>query len=279
MRARYFNAQDLNLGRDNHCRASASGLACYQSNSGPPPNSPDFPNATAALADIVNGAPPFATVAMDIGPSGRVNFYAFNNATDSIVVAADLDTDGKKAIPHACAACHGGTYDPTTHTMSNASFLPFDVFGFQFASAPGFLLADQQETFRKLNSLVKASQPNLTNPHNPIVTFIDGAYGGGVDVAGSTPSDSWVPAGWTQKPNVYEGFKRTCRTCHLAVDSSKDFTSYAQLKSLLVPVQVDICTSYVMPHAEVPYRKFWLNTNIYIPGYWQDPSVLGITCP
>ena len=88
-----------------------------------------------------------------------------------------------------------------------------------------------------------------------------------------------MPAGWTQKPNVYDVFKRTCRTCHLAVDSSKDFTSYAQLKSLVVPVQVDICTSYAMPHAEVPYRKLWLNTNIYLPGYWQDPSVLGITCP
>jgi hypothetical protein len=165
--------------------------------------------------------------------------------------------------------------------VSGASFLPFDVFGFKFASAPGFSLNDQQEAFRKLNVMVKNTSPNATNPNNPIVTFIDGMYSGAVGTPGTHANDNWVPAGWAAKPNVYDVVKRTCRTCHLAVSQTYDFTSYKQmLTDDKVPIQVSVCNGKSMPHAEVPYRKFWTQTTVYLPGYWSDPSVLGLTgCP
>jgi hypothetical protein len=280
VRTRYFNAQDLNLGRDTHCRVTGTGLACYQSNSGPEPGTPGFPNADLALSEMVNGVAPFATVAMDKDANGNVNFYAYNGV-GTLAPEVVLDTEAKKPMPNVCTSCHGGRYTVASHTLSGASFLPFDVFGFKFATAPGFSLNDQQEAFRKLNALVKASNPNTSNPNNPIVTFIDGTYGGNVATPGATASDNWVPAGWAAKPNVYDVFKRTCRTCHLAVAQTYDFTSYRQLTDYLGIVQIDMCgASHSMPHAEVPYRKFWTQTTVYLPGYWSDPSVLGITgCP
>jgi hypothetical protein len=280
VRAQYFNAQDLNLGRDTHCHMKDGHLACYQNNSGPEPGSAGFPDADKALSEMVNGLPPFATVAMDQDASGTVNFYAYN-ASGTLVPAVILDTEGAKAMPNACTACHGGRYDASTHRVNGASFLPFDVFGFKFAGAPGFSLNDQQEAFRKLNALVKGTNPNATNTHNPIVTFIDGMYGNAVATPGTHANDSWVPAGWATKPNVYDVFKRTCRTCHLAVPETFDFTSYQQLVAYKTSsVSIDLCSSHSMPNAEVPYRKFWTQTTVFLPGYWSDPSVLGITgCP
>jgi hypothetical protein len=80
---------------------------------------------------------------------------------------------------------------------------------------------------------------------------------------------------------VYDVFKRTCRTCHLAVPQTFDFTSYQQLVDYKTSsVSIDLCKSHSMPNAEVPYRKFWAQTTVYLPGYWSDPSVLGIIdCP
>ena len=110
------------------------------------------------------------------------------------------------------------------------------------------------------------------------MTYIDGTYGNNVATPGATPSDNWVPAGWAAKPNVYDAFKRTCRTCHLAVREAVDFTSYNQLN--IVRMSQLMCASKLMPHAEVSYRKFWTQTTVYLPAYWSDPSVLGVTgCP
>jgi hypothetical protein len=279
VQARYFNAQDLNLGRDTHCHMVGAHLACYQNNSGPEPGTADFPNADKALGEMVNGLPPFATVAMDQDASGTVNFYAYKK-DGSLVQAAALDNEGPKAMPNVCTACHGGRYDASSHRVTGASFLPFDVFGFKYASAPGFSLNDQQEAFRKLNAMVKSTNPNATNPNNPIVTFIDGMYSGSVGTPGVHATDNWVPAGWSAKPNVYDVFKRTCRTCHLAVGETYDFTSYKQLSDYQGIVSADVCQGHSMPNAEVPYRKFWTQTTVYLPGYWSDPSTLSLSgCP
>ncbi len=277
VRAEYFNAQDLNLGRDTHCRQTSPGhLACYQNNSGPPPGQPGFPDAQAALNDMVTGKPPFATVAMDQEANGNVNFYAYKD-DGQLVPAVVLDNEGPKAMPNVCTACHGGRYDATSNTVSGASFLPFDVFGFVYATAPGFSLNDQQENFRKLNALVKSTNPNSSNPDNPIVTYIDGMYGNAVSTPGTHASDQWVPAGWAAKPNVYDVFKRTCRTCHLA-SQGLDFMTYSSVTTGII--SSDLCAGKTMPHSEVAYRKFWTQTTVYLPGYWSDPSTMGITgCP
>ncbi|MFL5403689.1 MAG: hypothetical protein ACJ8BF_12800 [Gemmatimonadales bacterium] len=280
VRAQYFNAQDLNLGRDTHCRMTTNGhLACYQNNSGPIPGTPDFPNAQSALNDMVTGKAPFATVAMDQEVNGNVNFYAYKD-DGALVNAVVLDNEGSKAMPNVCTACHGGRYDASSNTTSGASFLPFDVFGFTYASASGFTLADQQENFRKLNAMVKSTGPNASNPDNPIVTFIDGMYGNAVLTPGTHASDQWVPAGWSAKPNVYDVFKRTCRTCHLASNQTFDFMTYRALADFQGIIRSDVCTGKTMPHAEVPYRKFWTQSTVYLPFYWSDPTTMNITpCP
>jgi hypothetical protein len=53
-----------------------------------------------------------------------------------------------------CLACHGGDYDTTYHTVYNTSFLAFDVFNLLYSSVPGFTGADQEASFRALNSMV-----------------------------------------------------------------------------------------------------------------------------
>src|SRR5271170_7297324 len=40
---------------------------------------------------------------------------------------AILDSQGQKAVPGVCMACHGGSYTLATHTVSDARFLPFDT--------------------------------------------------------------------------------------------------------------------------------------------------------
>lgn len=277
-RARYFNAQDLNLGRDTQCRITAAGtLACYQANSGPKPGDPNFPSAETALNDLVAGRPAFAMVAMDV-VNGEVQFYVYGSDS-SLILAAALDDEGAKFAPQVCTSCHGGRYDATTHQLTNASFLPFDVSGFRFARAPGFSLADQEEAFRRLNVMVRASGPNRLNAHDPIVAIIDGWYGSNVNAPGRTQDQNYVPPGWAGQPNVYDVFKRTCRTCHLAVaDTSIDFTAYQQVAAYKVRVQNATCSARVMPHAEPAFRKFWLDLIPYHPGYYEDASVLGLTC-
>ena len=94
-----------------------------------------------------------------------------------------------------------------------------------------------------------------------------------------TQNELYVPTGWAQKPNVYDVFKRTCRTCHLAVgNAGMDFTEYQQLVNNKTLIQNDVCVSRVMPQNEPAYRKFWLDQIPYHPGYYEDASVLGITC-
>jgi hypothetical protein len=208
----------------------------------------------------------------------RVKFLVFG-PDGMLQRRAVLDSEGPKSVPHVCLSCHGGTYEPATQTVGGASFLPFDVFTFKFAQTNGHRLADQQEAFRKLNAMVKRSRPNGSNAHNPIAALIDGMYGGGVNVAGRTASDSWVPSQWAAKPNVYDAVvKRYCRTCHLALREELDFTSSAQFLAVASRIQNAVCDLRTMPHAEVPFRKLWLSEVPHLPCYLEDPSVLGVKC-
>ncbi len=72
--------------------------------------------------------------------------------------------------------------------------------------------------------------------------------------------------------------KRYCRTCHLALREELDFTSAAQFQAVASRVQSAVCYLRSMPHAEVPYRKLWLSELPHLPGYLEDPSVLGVKC-
>lgn len=211
----------------------------------------------------------------------QVRFYVYGPPpAESLQNNAALDTEGAKPVPGLCLACHGGRYDPQTLNVTGASFLPFDVFSFVFSAQPGFtLVPDQQEKFRQLNSLVKKTGPNKANPNNPIVEFIDGLYSDGtVDTPGTAANNRYVPTDWLAQQSVYNiVIKPYCRTCHIAMGPANDWTKRTQFIASKPSIQNSVCNLHDMPHAEVPFLKFWTSSPVYVPGYLEDQSVLGVT--
>ncbi len=284
--AYYYNGGDLGLGREMHCRQNGADIACYVTNYGSPGGDSD-----SAIADAINHNAPIATVAMEYvaaaGPTG-VKFYVYNHATgDALANQAILDSEGPKNVPHLCIQCHGGQYNSSTNLVSGSSFLPFDVFSFGFNSAVGVTLAAQQEPFRKLNQLMKATLPNPLNAHNPIGNLIDGWYPCGVGSVGCTAVGTYVPPppapGWPSKPDLYKTVVAPyCRTCHVSQSSFGDWTLESGFVGFASSIDGAVCgSSRYMPHAEVTFKKFWLSTNPHGPAYLAD-SALGLNlsgCP
>ena len=287
VRAVYGNRGDLAFGRDMHCLQSGQNIACYVTNFGPPPilglgtllnpdwvginNSGDptytFPaleNSFSAINDAINGNHPFGTVAMVWTPNSgaannanNVTFYAFSSRGFLLeIVDLDDETHGQgKVIPRMCMACHGGRYDSPTDSVLGASFLPFDMYSFKFSNDFNFDLYGQQEAFRKLNQLVLATNP----PAPAIAEFINGSYPKGVGNTGSIEIDNYVPSGWSPDPDLYNlVVKPYCRTCHLSEGGNADFGSYQKFVTEASTTNDLVCNSHDMPHAEVPYVRFWL---------------------
>lgn len=285
----YFNNGDLQIGRDMYCRMAlpttpALRVACYVTNYGPAPGTATYPDETTALADAVAAQnpnavkKPFATVAMEyngtpifgLGNPRQVDFYVFD-AQGNRIQAAALDSEGAKAIPQMCMACHGGSYDTQTHHVTGASFLPFDVFSFHYSQTQGYTRADQEEQFRKLNAIVK--QLGTTTA---IGEMIDVLYPQGVANAGSTASDTQVPTGWGSQPNLYKNFFTPyCRSCHVA-STAFPFSAYQDFKSQASLIRGDVCRAHVMPHAEVPFKRIWTPGLGFLlsPFVLDDPNVM-----
>jgi hypothetical protein len=205
---------------------------------------------------------PFATVAMvynaavaaSNNPANAVTFYTF--VRNDLITLPALDGEGPKSNPRMCMACHGGTYDVSTHSASGASFLPFDVYFFKHISNPGFTLDDQQDAYRKLNGLVKT-----TNATQSIKDFIDGTYPDGVANEGSLAVDGYVPPGWLGQEKLYNSVVRQyCRMCHLS--SRTPFTTFQQFQSLAQDIEQKVCDSKDMPNAQVPFAVFWVHDQI-----------------
>ena len=200
----YFNNGDLKLGRDMHCRQTASNrIACYVSNyldkAQPPAGA--APALLAAANAHLNNATNllFATVAMEWDPNPNptnvdtsVQFFVYNGA-GARVNEATLDGEGPKSVPQICVACHGGTYDPNDNLAHEARFLPFDIASFRFVDDPGvFGVAgahafgfdsltreNQLGQFRALNALIVQTEANRTAlPHNAVTELINGWYQG-----------------------------------------------------------------------------------------------------
>jgi hypothetical protein len=287
-------------------------IACYVSNYGNGVNGvqgdPQFGVQHAVDHDLV----PLATVAMEYDapqgsppPVDAVQFYAYKGNGDSFENPV-LDSEGAKFLPQNCMACHGGFYHAATNRVDGASFLAFDVYSFLYDSRDGDprdvdALAGRQEAFRKLNALVVGTQPNNTNPNNPIVNFINGMYNGcSVNTVGCRAQDGprpghpgdagpFTPTLWQTNPTtiaLYQKIPRPyCRTCHLAQSSTypPDWTSHAQMTDPFNRSQIQsrVCVQTegvppgnqkFMPHAEVPYKVFWLSSNPSGPAFLGDPA-------
>jgi hypothetical protein len=231
--------------------------ACWVANHGPEPGTAQFPNPTRALAEAGAGSNAFAIVAMEEDPNSGARFYAFGR-DGRLVRAAALDSDGPKFLPHACMACHGGTFDPETGRVSGASFLPFDVSTFQLRPND-----PQTQAFSQLNTFIRGTRRNP----DLITDLIDGMKASG---------DNYVPASWAGKEELYrQVIKPYCRTCHLAVRPDV-IASAQQFLGMSAGLQRVICNIGSMPHAEVPFKKFWTSTNPHAPALLKAEA--GISC-
>jgi hypothetical protein len=263
--ATYYNRGDLGIGREMHCRKNLTRLtplsipivqsiACYVHNYG------SFLDGTAdeasALADAIAHTNAFATVAMEWYPGGGANdvrFFVYGQPGGNLLNDAQLDSEGAKPMPGLCLACHGGTYDPASNTITGAQFLPFDLDSFGYSSAAGSTQADQEEGFRIMNRFV-----NDTSPTDAIAELIDGWYGGNVATANTTFDGSFVPDDWSGEEYVYtEVVGKYCRMCHQSQTGSFDFADLADFTALAASIQASVCGSYDMPHAEIPRQAFW----------------------
>jgi hypothetical protein len=289
----YFNNGDLQLGRDMHCLTQGTKTACYVTNYGSLQG-----DAQAAIHDALNKNNPVATVAMEYDPAlgtAGVRFYAFK-ANDDLFPNPVLDSQGGKFLPQNCMACHGGSYDQANHNADNSSFLPFDINTFVFDLTAGSSAGPgaQDDKFRQLNAIVRGTSPNNINVNNPITGLIDGWYAacGGVNNTTNCNSvdNAYAPQGWQNQGStssassaivqLYQTIPRVyCRTCHIAQGSATtgfpDWTQYSDFNS---PGFVGgaVCQQRNMPHAEVPFKKFWFSNNPYAPTFLSSPTPNGI---
>src|SRR5258706_13857148 len=79
---------------------------------------------------------------------------------------------GPGAVPHICTNCHSGQYDPGTHLVHDAHFLPINPFFVKFPDVPpapspaltgltpGQTRFGQQERIRQINALALTSNLN-----------------------------------------------------------------------------------------------------------------------
>ena len=274
--AHYYNAGDLGLGRQMHCRAAGGGrVACYVSNFGTGAGGDADVAVTDAVNNTLSGIPgPIATVAMEYDPpTGGVNsikFYVYDGA-GNIAPQAVLDSQGPKPVPYICLVCHGGNYDEPTHNVDgNATFREFDIFTFLYHPTNAtYQLTAQQPQFRRLNELVRSTDPRVPpfNTHDPIRKLIDGMYSPKpVSDVTAVATDNYVPpgpgpTGWDPNPTLYTAVPRVfCRACHIAQYEGLDWTAYDQMNTdFKGSIQFSVCTAgnHQMPHAEVPFKKFW----------------------
>lgn len=289
--AYYYNAGDLGLGREMHCKrhpVNTNNIACYVTNYGR--NFPPAADPVTAISDAINHNNPIATVAMEYvpGSTSGVKFYVYfhSSAGDNLAPQAVLDSENFKNVPHLCMNCHGGTYDATNNVANGSAFLPFDITSFKYDQVEGYSLANQQASFRSLNSLVLATNPNSANANDPIGALINLMYPCGVNNSGCTSpynptTPIAAPADWAAKPALYQTIVGPyCRTCHISLDSAKDWTKATQFLNAFSDtppgfrtlINSAVCTTaaHYMPHAEKTYKNFWFSTNPRGPSYLAD---------
>ncbi|NJO12576.1 MAG: hypothetical protein HC872_02940 [Gammaproteobacteria bacterium] len=154
--------------------------------------------------------------------------------------------------------------------MTGATLLPID---------PGLVNAEanSRQYIRNANADILRS-----NPSPAVAAYIRGLYNG-TEATGEA-IEPFVPAAWSQHRSIYLGIvKPNCAMCHLA-QTNLSFMSAAHLLQNKSLVYNSVCgPAKTMPHAEVPYVKFWTqNTGaLFMPGVLRTgwDSELPVTCP
>ncbi|MBZ4416841.1 hypothetical protein [Myxococcus sp. RHSTA-1-4] len=283
--ATYYNDGDLGIGREMHCRRFAAnanhgaGMACHVSNYGTFGHTSEA-DITAALNQATSRTGAFATVAMVYEPSRANNPVTFMvyDAAGNRSTRAGLDTRlANDTVPRNCLTCHGiNSYVSvagSTVTVANARFLPFDLDSFRYSTAAPFRRADQAESLRRLNALVKGTVPATTG----ISRLVDQWYPAGVNTVNAAFDGKRLPPGWessgsdaTDRRSLYDGVvKNYCRTCHISSESTYyTFENHADFVGNGARILELTCNwpaarlnsaegGAMMPHAEHVARRFW----------------------
>ena len=291
----YFNNGDLKFGRGMHCRvtgatSAGNAIACYVSNFGLV--GVDFSAQPTVLTAAYANTPIAATVAMEYHPdrTDRVQFWAYHgDATGTYFPNPALDSEGNKPMPDICMACHQGSYGGAG-TLANASiFLPFDIDSFigddgnplqttLGTGAPRPTHAD----FRQLNQWVlQASQVDASGVSTSVqelmnIWYVNAAHPTGVNDAAATYHFNQGAAALNTPPTgtagefatnqaLYDNVVRpVCRTCHIARTPGYDtWDQLSQLTGSAPTIRNRVCgpattfPHFTMPHAEVPFKRFW----------------------
>ena len=255
----YYNAGDLGIGREMHCRSQpAGGLACYVANYGVFGGDPDL-----ALDRAVTRTDSFAAVAMVYTPPAdapnSVQFMVYG-AAGGLVTRAVLDRFGDNAsIPNNCLNCHGSaaSYDASTHEVTQARFLMFDPAAFRFSHRDGFTLDAERTNLAQLDQLVRDA-----NPTGAMVELLDGAP---------------VPAAWNTSARDRELYTNVvayaCRSCHVARTDALAFASPDDVRRYADAIRQDVCVTHAMPNAEVPLARLWSGpARAYLASYLEIPG-------
>jgi hypothetical protein len=154
-------------------------------------------------------------------------------------------------------SCHGGRYDSRSGFVIGATLLPID---------PGLVNANlgnnARQYIRNANAVILRS-----NPSPAVAAYIRGLYNG-TEATGAA-IEPYVPAAWSQHSSIYLSIvKPNCAMCHLA-QTNLTFMSAAQVMQNKALVYNSVCgPAKTMPHAEVPFVKFWTQDTgaLFMPG-------------
>ena len=178
-----------------------------------------------------------------------------------------LDSEGPKSPPHACLACHGGTFNGGL--VTGATLLPLDT---------GLLRVDDRSAGMAANFSAVNATVMLHGPSPAVQRYLTGLYGGFPGASSTWGDLDYVPQGWKEQSDFYKAAVRPyCMTCHLATPSNLDFSTYGSFAQNKALINAEVCSGHTMPHAEYPFKQFLTKDtgNLFIPGYLV--AALGIT--
>jgi hypothetical protein len=257
----YFNSEDLGFGRRLVMARNGDQLALVTTNH-------------HNIADAMDGVRRINAVTMEISPrpSGGEPFSKFfvyvhdpTTGRDERVPYIDLDGTGIKGVPGVCASCHGGKpMGPNSNGVYaddgdfKASAMPLVVADMEFACEQGFERADLEPIIKQVNRLLHS-----TSSEGEGGRLIEALYGG-PGLPRATQLDDYVPDDWAGHPEFYlDVLAPSCRSCHLNIED--ELLSFAGFVEQISDIREEVFDHRSMPHALLPYRRFWLSTRPHRP--------------
>lgn len=258
--AKYFNRNDLGVGRDARCAGTnTGGIACTVRNFG------SFGGSESTAVDQLEHGTASSTFAMLYTPPATnpnaVQFLVYDSG-GRLATSVRLDSDGDNtSVPQACLNCHGAqaTYDAGTHSSTGAALLQFDPLAMDFPTNDSRLtFAAQQTQFFQLDQLV--AEAAATPATTELVT--------GEWVQEGQFNATFIPGAWntnTHDANLYtQVIAPFCRGCHASVASGGlAFESPSDVTGKAAAIAAEICGAGPngMPVAQRSASRFFSSSD------------------